>query len=141
MSQTLQTPPNVLNTVDYFRAKLQFEIGPVELKNLLDAVQTVLVVDVRDREAYAKEHIPGAVNLPLPELQRRLGEQPLPKEKTIVTYCYSITCHLATKAALDLAHQDYKVQELVGGITEWKKNRFPIEGDDVAARRSEGFFE
>jgi rhodanese-related sulfurtransferase len=140
MPETLRSPANVLNSVDWFKAKLQFEIGPVELKRLIDTRETILVLDVRDRDSYGREHIPGAINIPFAELQRRLGEQPLPKDKTIVTYCYSITCHLATKAALDLAHLDYKVQEMIGGMEEWKKRELPVEGDDVAPR-PEGAFE
>lgn len=120
----LDSPQNVLNAVDYFKAKLQFEQTP----HGLDAIKnlpSLLILDVRDREAYSREHIPGAINIPLDELNDRIHE--LPREKTIVCYCWTITCALATKAALDLAHHGFKVQELIGGIDRWKVTGFKVE--------------
>lgn len=124
MPETLRSPQNILHSVDYFKAKLQFESTPRQLDEIRK-LPSVLVLDVRDREGYEREHIPGAVNIPLDELPRRFAE--LPKDKTIVCYCWTITCSLATKAALELAHHGYKVQELFGGIEHWKKSGLPVE--------------
>ena len=132
MPQTLQSPVNALTAVDWYKAKLQFEIGPVELRHLLEEKNSLLVLDVRDREGFSQEHIPGAINIPYTELPKRISE--LPRDKTIVTYCWSVTCHLATKAALDLAHRNFKVQEMVGGIKEWKANGLPIENAAAQGR-------
>ena len=126
MPNVLQSSANALTSVDWFKAKLQFEIGPVELKRLLEGKSSVLVVDVRDVGSYCQEHIPGAVNIPLREFPKRLAE--LPRDKTIVCYCWSPTCFMATKAALDLAHRDFKVQEMAGGIKAWKEAGQPVEG-------------
>lgn len=120
----LESPQNILNAVEYFKAKLQFEQTP----HGLDAIKhlpSLQIVDVRDREAYQREHIPGAVNIPVDELKTRARE--LPKDKTIVCYCWTISCALAPKACLELAHLGYKVQELVGGIERWKAAGFPVE--------------
>lgn len=125
MPQTLNSPANILNGVDYFKAKLQFENTPHGLNEIKDK-DSVLVLDVRDRDSYEQEHIPGAANIPLEELEERITE--VPKQKTVVAYCWTVTCALAPKAALILAHKDYKVQEMVGGIEAWKKAGFPVEG-------------
>ncbi|MBI5630646.1 MAG: rhodanese-like domain-containing protein [Elusimicrobia bacterium] len=109
---------------EYFKSKLRFETTPHQLKADLEK-GGVHVIDVRDRESYQEEHIPGAQNIPLEELSGNLRN--LPKDKTMVTYCWNLTCALATKAALQLAEKGYKVQELVGGIEEWKKKDFPVE--------------
>jgi phage shock protein E len=45
------------------------------------------VVDVRSPEEFRDGGYPGAVNIPLGDLNRRLGE--LPKDKPIVVYCAS----------------------------------------------------
>ena len=50
----------------------------------LDAGTTV-IVDVRSAEAYRGGHIAGAINIPLGELETRLGE--LDKTQWIITYC------------------------------------------------------
>lgn len=126
MPHTLESPVNALTNVDWFKAKLQFEMGPVELNELMHDKDSIIALDVRDFDSFAKEHIPGAMNVPLADLPKKLAS--IPKEKTIVCYCWTITCHLATKAALDLAHRGYKVAELIGGIAEWKKAGLQVEG-------------
>lgn len=56
-----------------------------EFKKLYDKGD-VLVLDVRGRAAYRAGHIPGAVSLPLDEVEARIPQ--LKKEKRpIVTYC------------------------------------------------------
>jgi len=121
------TPANVgeLSAVDYFRAKLEFESTPHQLQHDIEE-DKVQILDVRDAESFKKEHITGAINLPLAEIGQNLSK--LPRNKTIVTYCWNLTCALAPKAALALAEKGYKVQELVGGIQEWKNKGFPVEG-------------
>ncbi len=46
---------------------------------------TAVFVDVRDGDSYAAAHIPGALSIPLFELENRLGE--LNRAEWIVTYC------------------------------------------------------
>lgn len=125
MPKTMDSPANIMNAVDYFKAKLQFENTPHGVQ-AIKHLSTVLIVDVRDRESYEKEHIKGAVSVPLDELPKRLAS--IPKEKTIVCYSWRITDAMAQKACLELAHRDYKVQELVGGIESWKEAGFEVEG-------------
>ncbi len=111
------------NAVDYFKSKLRFETTPHQLKADLEK-GTVYLLDVRDRESFEKEHIPGANNIPSNELPRHL--KTLPKGKVLVTYCWNLTCAMAPKAALQLAEKGFQVQELVGGIEEWRK-KFPTQ--------------
>lgn len=56
-----------------------------EFKKLYDA-DSVIVVDVRPREAYEQGHIPGAIWVPLDAVGRRAAEWRSVK-KAIVTYC------------------------------------------------------
>ncbi len=116
-------PAATISAAEYFRTKLQFETTPHDLKRDMEAGHVVLL-DVRDEQSYKTERIPGAKNVPLTQLERHLAE--MPNGKTLVTYCWNITCAAATKAALILAEKGYKVQELVGGIGEWKA-KFPTE--------------
>ena len=43
----------------------------------------------KQADAFAKAHIPGAVNVPVPELPQLAGQ--LPKDKELVAYCWSRT--------------------------------------------------
>ena len=110
----------------YFEAKLAAELGPHNVKRLLDAnANDMVLLDVRSREGYREGHLPGAINIPFEELPARLKE--LPKNKDIISYCWNVTCILCTKAAYVLASEGYRAKEMLGGIAEWKKAGFPIE--------------
>ena len=60
-------------------------ITPQELKEKLDANEDVIVVDARSRKEYDSLRIPGALSIPLSEIEERHGE--LPQEVEIVLYC------------------------------------------------------
>lgn len=51
---------------------------------LPDASEAVLL-DVRDADEFAEGSVPGAINIPLPELRARLGE--LPRDREILAFC------------------------------------------------------
>ncbi len=125
-------PPSAIATASpeqlakYFEAKLSAELGPHNVKRLLDmGGRALAILDVRSREGYAQGHVPGAIHLPFEELAARVKE--LPKNKEIICYCWNVTCTLSTKAAYILAKRGYRVKELLGGIEAWKNAGFPIE--------------
>ena len=131
MSMTTMRTPAIPKTTPaqlakYFAAKLSAELGPHNVKRLMEhAPQEIVILDVRTREGYNEGHIPGAINIPFEELPTRAKE--LPKSKDIITYCWDVTCILCTKAAYVLAKRGYRAKELLGGIEEWKKANFPLE--------------
>ena len=59
-------------------------VSAAEAKALFDA-DAAIFVDVRDPESYAAAHVPGAVALPLNELETGHGQ--LPQNAEIITYC------------------------------------------------------
>ena len=122
----LKTQKLVISAVDYFSAKLAYEMTPWALKNLLEKTpEQVCLIDVRTVDMFNAAHLPRAINIPIADLVLKLNT--LPKNKTIVTYCSDLTCALAPKAALELAQKGFKVQHLVGGIQEWTVKGFPVE--------------
>jgi predicted sulfurtransferase len=60
-------------------------IAPSVLKERLDDGDGLLVVDARSSDAYAEAHIPGAISVPLSDLEARMDE--LPRDQEIVFYC------------------------------------------------------
>jgi rhodanese-related sulfurtransferase len=69
------------------------------------------LLDVRNPPELAVEGVPGAVNIPLPELRSRLGE--LPKDKEILIFCRSgQRAYYATRL---LMQRGYKVRNIAGG--------------------------
>lgn len=120
----------------HFEEKLKVTLGPVGLEEMMKDPKkkdSFLVIDVRNRGGYRKEHIPGAINIPEEEIENRLNE--IPKDKEIIVYCWTLVCHLAASAALTLAKNGYFVRELEGGIQQWKEYEMPLEHGEMAGVR------
>lgn len=78
----------VVVAVALFVAKRLFIGGKVSSKTVLEKLKAgAKVVDVRSREEFRDGAYPGAINIPLQDLARRLGE--LPKDKPVILYCAS----------------------------------------------------
>ncbi len=78
----------------------------------------VFIVDARDAAQYAKEHIPGAVNIEWRQAIARRGE--LPRDRTVVVYCNTGSLSAQAVFALRLLGYD-NVKVLQDGIEGWKK--------------------
>ena len=65
------------------------EVPRVSVEEARAALQagTAVIVDVRSPEAFADEHIAGAVNIPLEEIESNPAGLALDKERWIITYC------------------------------------------------------
>ena len=86
--------------------------------------QAPLVVDVRSPDAYDKQHISGAVNIPLAELVSRQGEMPESREALIVTACFR--GNMSLKGMLVLQSLGYRnVKSLNGGTIGWAEGGLP----------------
>ena len=77
----------------------------------------VFVVDARDAVQYAKEHIPGAVNIEWRQAVARRGE--IPKDRMVVMYCNSGSLSAQAVFALRLLGYD-NVKVLQDGLEGWK---------------------
>lgn len=115
---------------DYFDARDELE--PVSGPELRERIRQrkVQVIDVRPREEYETGHIPGAVSVPLPELEGRLAE--LPRELELVAYCRGPYCVLAPQAIEMLRQAGFRARRLDVGFPEWRLARLPVAKDAVA---------
>jgi rhodanese-related sulfurtransferase len=86
----------------------------------------LVVVDARFREAFAREHLPGAVNLPPREIDERSTAH-LSRRNLYVVYCWDASCRASTKTADRLAALGFRTNELHGGLQAWKKQGYPTE--------------
>ncbi len=103
------------------------DLEPVPAAELLDRVRQglVTVIDVRPPEEYAAGHVPGAVNIPLSELESRLRE--LDPNQEVVAYCRGPHCVLAFDAVERLRKKGLKARRLEDGYPEWKLMGLPVE--------------
>ena len=93
-------------------------LSPDEVKATLDkdSKGEFILLDVRQPQEYEAEHIPGAMLVPLGELEAREGE--LDRSKKVITYCRSGRRSMA--AAIGLCGLGFKgVNHLDGGILNW----------------------
>jgi len=105
----------------------QDEIEAVPAKELLKQARKglVTVIDLRPVEEYAAGHVPGAINIPLPELQKRLRD--LPKGKEIIAYCRGPYCLMSFTAVKMLRGRGHKARRLEAGLPEWRSAGLPVQ--------------
>ena len=115
-----------MNQIEFYELKLAFEIDSWDLNELLNK-GNVTVIDAMRAEAFRREHIPGAVNMPHREMSRQTTTQ-LSIDQLYVTYCDGIGCNGSTRGALNLARLGFTVKELLGGLDWWKRDGYPTEG-------------
>ena len=78
----------------------------------------VTVLDVRPKDEFALGHVPGAINIPLGELEKRLAE--LDPDQEIVAYCRGPYCVLSYEAVAMLRARGFRVRRLEDGLPEWR---------------------
>ncbi|MFA7387078.1 MAG: metalloregulator ArsR/SmtB family transcription factor [Thiohalobacteraceae bacterium] len=99
----------------------------VSASDLLARVRTgeVTVLDVRPREEFAAGHLPGAINVPLSELEARLGD--FSPDQVVVAYCRGPYCVLSYDAVAQLRQHGIQARRLEDGYPEWKIAGLPVE--------------
>lgn len=107
----------------YFTAKDELE--PVPAADVLERAKKglVTVLDVRPPEEFAAGHVPGAINIPINELEKRLSE--LPKRKEVVAYCRGPYCLMSFDAVALLRKKGLKARRLQDGMPEWRLAGLP----------------
>ena len=112
----------------HYADKLAYEIDSWDLRVALERDEKLTVIDTRSADAYAVEHIPGAINIP----QRTMSEETtalIDKSSTVVSYCDGIGCNASTKGALNMTKLGFRVKELIGGLDWWKRDGHPTDGN------------
>jgi len=109
----------------YFTSKDELE--PIPAKELLDRARKglVTVLDVRPPEEFAAGHVPGAINIPIHELEKRIKE--LPRRREVIAYCRGPYCLMSYDAVSVLRKKGLKARRLEAGMPEWRAAGMPVE--------------
>ncbi|MBK5293853.1 MAG: ArsR family transcriptional regulator [Acidobacteriia bacterium] len=101
-------------------------LQPVDREGLLAKVRAgaVTVLDVRPSEEYRAGHLPGAISIPLKELERRLAD--LPRQREIVAYCRGPYCVLAVEAVQILKARGFTAFRLEDGVQDWQARGYRL---------------
>jgi rhodanese-related sulfurtransferase len=126
------------DSIAHFSARLRYETDPSDVAAARAAGMDLLLIDVRSRAAWDQGHVPGALHLPVAELEARLAELPPPQaDPELVVYCWGPACNGSTRGALTLARAGYRrVQEMMGGFEYWAREGLAIETATGRTRRA-----
>lgn len=116
---------------EFYAVENAVHVSPHSIRKSMDkGEQSVILVDLRSRQEYEKEHIVGAVNIPAysdpdtsayGDVDRIVTAfKNLPQDKDIVVYCYSIPCMTGRKVGQMLVEHGIYVKHLGIGWNEWR---------------------
>lgn len=116
------------------RAATQEETEAISRAELLRRLKDgdVVLLDVRPEEEYALGHLPGAVNVPIEELENRLAD--LPADQEIIAYCRGSYCVFSADAVSALRAKGFRARRFLESVPDWSAAGLYVE----TAPRSEG---
>ena len=89
-----------------------------------------LLLDVRSDQEWQIAHIPGALHIPMSQLEERLPELAPDRKRPIITYCAVGARSLRSLPTLDeLGYED--TVSMAGGIVAWQELGFPVESSSA----------
>lgn len=101
-------------------------ISPDKLATQLQSHVAVTIIDVRTPEEYAAGHLPGALNIPYDEVEKRVGELKAGRDKPVVVYCR--TGRRSRMAGDTLKSLGFTaVLHLEGDLPGWQERGFAVE--------------
>ena len=128
VTETAAAPP--ASAVEHFAGKLAFETDCADVHDaLVRGEPGFALLEARGPAAYARGHVPGALNLP----HRAITEEALatwPEDTLFVVYCAGPHCNGADRAALRLARLGRRVKTMPGGMAGWVAEGFPVATGD-----------
>jgi len=117
--------PSIKGLVDYeaFCASAGTDVPQVsarELKQKVEAGDSLLILDVREKEEWEVERIENSLLIPLSELEARMSELENYKTTEIIVHCQG---GLRSRKACELlgSHQFETLFNLEGGLEAWKQ--------------------
>jgi rhodanese-related sulfurtransferase len=103
-------------------------LTPAELQEKLGTPDAPLVVDVRMPVEFGVGHVPGAVNIPIEELEERLEE--VRHDNGVLIYCINGSRTRQAEPIL-YTHDIDNVYHLEGTFYAWIRGKYPIEKGGV----------
>jgi rhodanese-related sulfurtransferase len=119
-----QHPPRFLKIVDDAKTRVR-ETNVEEVKKKMDLGEKFILVDVREESEFAKDHLPGAIQLGKGIIERDIEARVPDLNAEIVLYCGG--GFRSALAADNLQKMGYKnVISMDGGIRGWREKNYPL---------------
>ena len=116
-------------TLDQLVADAQAQIGHTAaetLKTAIDNNEPVIILDVRDKEQYDAEHLPGAISLPRAAIELEIDELVPDQDTHIIAHCGGNTRGSLSAHTLQIMGYE-NASVLTGGFRGWKAASLPTE--------------
>ncbi len=120
MSRVQGTLQKFVTSPDEFRPKTIVEVRRKISRGEL------LLLDVRPPEEFAAGHFPGAVSVPLAELERKIAG--LPKNAEVVAYCRGPYCLMSDTAVRTLRRRGFAAKRWSAGVPDWTRQGVRLTG-------------
>ena len=119
-----QHPPRFLRIVDDAKQRIR-ETTIDDVKAKMDRGEKFLLIDVREDNEYAKDHLPGAIHLGKGIIERDIEERVPDLNAPMILYCGG--GFRSALAADNLQKMGYtQVISMDGGIRGWREKGFPL---------------
>ena len=117
--------PNYRELLQQVKSEID-EVDVTQARELLDAPERPLVVDVRELDEWTEGRIPGAIHIPRGNLESRIEQAAPDRAQPIFLYCAAGNrSAFAAKSLEELGYEN--VVSLAGGYTDWKRSGLPTE--------------
>ena len=112
-------------------------VTPIDRHHLIELLDAgAQLLEVLPAHEYDEEHLSGAVNIPLKELDEA-AVAGLDKSRATVVYCWDALCDMSPRAAVRLEHLGFNdVYDYVTSKVDWLAAGLPTEGTGAAASRA-----
>jgi rhodanese-related sulfurtransferase len=129
ITEALRTNMSGGKTVAQMLAEAAANVPFMSLAELKSRVagepKELLILDVRERDAYEEGHIPGARLLPRGQLELRVNQDLPDPTRRIVAYCeFGRISTLATATLRTMGFQ--RAVALDGGMQAWREASYPV---------------
>lgn len=106
-----------------------------EVQRLL-AEEDAQLLEVLPQVEFEDEHLPGAINIPLRQLDRERSAQ-LERARPVIAYCYDYQCDMSPRAAARLEALGFeRVYDYVAGKADWGSAGLLLEGANGSDTRA-----
>jgi rhodanese-related sulfurtransferase len=112
---------------EYLEVQDAFE--PMSREELLARMKegSAMLIDVRPKEEFEQGHLPGAVSVPLSDIDKWAKTAKVPKKKRVIAYCRGPYCVYAIKAVERLKKRGIDATRIEDGVVEWRAAGMNIE--------------
>lgn len=101
------------------------QISPIESAGL-QSNEFAVLIDVRTVGEWNNQHIPGALHIPMADLESRMSELKSYEGKQLIMHC--AVGGRSSKAVEILQDAGFtNVSNMSGGIVAWEKAKLPVE--------------